>query len=635
VSVTAEARVTRDSPIARRRARPPEWLWPLSIAFQVASAAALTAYTYFFVDDWLFIAEARRIPFGLPYLRMGLFEHFSPISRLLDKLLVHDSTGSFALAHSLQLLMYAAAIAAFAFAVRTILGNRWSAFALTIAFGQSLFLMRLLNWWTATANILPATIFGLVAFGAYLRWQRERSWGWLIVCVGCFFGSLLDYETAMLLPFYLAAVRFLILDGDLHPGAWLRVLRSEWLIWACFVVLDLGAAINYYTTYYIAIPHPTVVKLLDFLVTAVFGTFIPALFGIKNPESAPGRELAVIVACVMVLLALTAYLVHKRPRAWRCVLAFAFIALITLLPLGLARVTTGGVHVGKELYYQQPLQYMFLLLFALALRCEPRRAPPRWLAAIRVRLRAALPAVVVAGVAAYGALYVTSVDAMANASWEPHRSRAYVRAFQASVLDAVRRTGREPVLFNLTVPPDIDGFAPFNSYAVFFPMIDSHVRFSAVAAPMYVVSESGALVALGFTAADTGTLSRATIWQRERPPEPARLRGGFACMPPGSQSAVLRVPLRRAVRLGVLAGQLPHALRVLLRTPVAASVTVLAQGMGTLVGDGGFSPNFRRGTSAQYVPLYLDTDANAIELQLPSGACVGSLAVGSFALVAP
>ena len=94
----------------------------MSIVLQVGIAAALTSYTYFFYDDWFFIAQARRVPFGIHYLRMGLFEHFSPVSRLLDKLLVYGSTVSFTLAHSLELLLYAAAIAAFVFVVRTILG---------------------------------------------------------------------------------------------------------------------------------------------------------------------------------------------------------------------------------------------------------------------------------------------------------------------------------------------------------------------------------------------------------------------------------------------------------------------------------------------------------------------------------
>ena len=216
--------------MARRRvgpAQPPEWLWLVSIMLQVLIAAVLTAYTYFFIDDWLFIAEARRLPLSLSYLRKPLYEHFSPISRLLDKLLVGDTTGSFALAHDLQLVMYAAAIAAFAFVVRTILGNKWPAFFLTILFGQSLFLIRLLNWWTATANILPATVFSLIAFGAYLRWWRSRSFGWLIVCLACFLVALLDYENAMLLPLYILTVSLLVLADDSRPRR-LNALRSEW-----------------------------------------------------------------------------------------------------------------------------------------------------------------------------------------------------------------------------------------------------------------------------------------------------------------------------------------------------------------------------------------------------------------------
>lgn len=636
-----DAPTAQGRPIPYRRVRlatPPRWLWLGSILLQVLCAAALTSYTFFFLDDWYFIAQARLIPFSLSYLRLGLFEHFSPISRLLDKLLVYNSTGDFTLAHSLELLMYGAAIAAFAFVVRTILGNRWSAFALTILFGQSLFLLRLLNWWTATANILPATIFGLIAFGAYLHWQRAHAPRWLVASLAAFFLSLLDYETAMLLPFYLLAVRLLVLADDLHPRAWIAVLRREWVFWAGCLALEAAAAINFYTRYYRPVPHPSLWHLLDFLVISVIGTFIPAMFAIKNPQSALGREPAVIVACAVVMAAIVGCVIYRRPRAWRCALAFALVAVITMVPLALNRAAQWGLHTGKELYYQQPLQFMFLILAAFAVRASASRPPPGVLA----RLRAPVPAaaLLASAFAAYGALYVTSVHAMSRSFsvWDPRRSLSYARTFEASVGRTIARTSREPVLFNAQVPDEVDG--KYDSYSIFFPMIDSHVRYNVVTSPMYVANGSGALVPVSFHVRSTGLLARATVLRPGRPAAPALMRVGAACVAPGTGTARLRIPLLRPLRLRFSTAMIqgdrpPAALRVFVRMPASRTVLVAAHGVWSWWEklDGVFPPTFPRGTSGQYVPLDVGGHVRAIDLRLPGGACVSSLAVGSFVRV--
>ena len=76
---------------------------------------------------------------------------------------------------------------------------------------------------------------------------------------------------------------------------------------------------------------------------------------------------------------------------------------------------------------------------------------------------------------------------------------------------------------------------------------------------------------------------------------------------------------------------LPQALRVFLRMPAPATVTVMTHGRGVSQRDGTFPPTFGPGRTGQYVPLYVNARAEAIDLQLPGGACVDSLGVGSFA----
>jgi hypothetical protein len=374
-------------------------------------------------------------------------------------------------------------------------------------------------------------------------------------------------------------------------------------------------------------------------VDSVLGTFIPALFAVKHPEAGLGREPVVVIACVVAMLALVAYVVYTRPRAGRCVVAFALIAAVTMLAVAIPRLAHYGVRaVGTELYYQQPLQFMFLILVALALRAESRRPAPRALAAVLARLRAPVAAagLLAAGTAAYGALYVTSVHAMATSLpgtiWDPHRSLSYVRTFRVSVGSTIRSTGRAPVLFNAQVPNEVPSQF-FDSYDIFFPMVDSQVRFNTVTTPMYVVRRIGALLPVSFHASATGLLARSTVLDPGRSAVPAVMGNGGACAPPGARTAWLRVPLSRAVRLRLVAygTRLPSALRLFVRMPVPATVTVMTHGPRANQADAIFPPTFGRGTSGQYVPLDVSAHALAIDVQLPGGACVGSLAVGSFA----
>jgi hypothetical protein len=296
--------------------------------------------------------------------------------------------------------------------------------------------------------------------------------------------------------------------------------------------------------------------------------------------------------------------------------------------------------VGTELYYQQPLQFMFLILVALAWRTEPRRPAPRPLAAVVSRLRTPVVAagLLVAVAAAYGALYVTSVHAMADrlrgTVWDPRRSESYVRTFRASAASTIRRTGRAPVLFNAQVPDEVVG--KWDSYAVFFPMIDGRVRFSTVTSPMYAVQPSGALVRVTFHARVGGLLARAVVLEPGASPVRAVLRAGAACTPPASGTVRLRIPLARPAHLRwsyamQVGRRLPDALRLFLLMPREATVAVAPLGRRPERIDFVFPPTFGRGASGQYVPLDRHVHARAIDLTVPAGTCVSSLTVGSFA----
>lgn len=622
----------------RRWPRPPAGLWPLSIALQTLSAWLLTSYTYFFIDDWVFLAQARTQRFGLSYLREGLFQHFSPVSRILDKVLVDVAPGNFAFAHALQLVMYALALVAFAWVMRTILGNGWTAFAATILFGQSLFLMRLLNFWTTTANILPSTIFMLVAIGSYLRWREAHSRRWLAVLLAAFVGSLLDYETALLLPAYLLLILAVPKD-DLSPRALLATLWRERSAWIAMALLEGLGLYNYYAHYYGSMPRPTPGQMLRYLELALIDGFVPAVMGIKDPQAAISHHSVVIGGCLLVIAATAGLWIYLRPRAWRCVAAFFVVFVITMAPIGFARIGIWGVGAGQELYYQQSLQFMFLVLAALAISSTKTRGPalPQPIAHLGRRLRGVPPLVAAMSVAAiggYAALFVTSVHAMARASWEPHRARAYINAFRSSMRRATATTSSHPVLIDSEVPGDIvpGGFAPFNHYSELLPLIDPHVRFNAAGQPTYVLNLAGQLVPVRFRRLASGQLQKAqagVLYEPGSTRSPA-LRNGSACVPPSGSAPWLHVPLSTATNLAPTATGLPYALSVMTRMPVGASVPVVLAGRDTRRPDLTFPANWSPGVQSHLVPLTIHIEVEAVDLALPAGGCVGNLALGEF-----
>ena len=171
--------------------------------------------------------------------------------------------------------------------MRAILGNGWAAFALTIIFGQSIFLLRLLNWWTATANILPSSVGMLFAFWCYLRWRESGSRKLLVGSFAAFAVSLLDYETAILFPAYLALVSGLVLERRPGIRSWVALVRRERWAWTGYIVLDVAALINFYSFYYSPTARPSLHAIGSYLLVALFETFVPALVGIKYPAN-PG-----------------------------------------------------------------------------------------------------------------------------------------------------------------------------------------------------------------------------------------------------------------------------------------------------------------------------------------------------------
>lgn len=617
--------------------RPPTWLWPVSIALQVGAAIWLTSSTYFYQDDFLFLEQARTQPFNLSYLREGLFEHFSPVSRLLDSLLALTTPPSFELARALQMFFFAGTLAAFGWVMATILGHRWSAVVLTVLFGQSLVLMSLLMWWTATANLLPSICFELLAIGFYLRWRRSASAWQLAASLLAFAVALLDYEDAMLLPIYLLLIRLVILGDRLTPLAWARGLWKEKWAWMSYGVLDVAALINFLTGYYFHVARPTLAQMGRFLELGLFESFMPALLGLKDPELPLTNHVGVVVAADVIVVIVIGLTVWRRPRTWRCAAVFVLAFLVAMVPLGLNRITLFGVGLAQDLQYQQSVQFMFWILVAFAMTSSGRMARSRMR---QKRGRPPLPVKVWAAatllvVATYSVAYVSSVGALAESNPDASLSSVYVNGFLNAASRMRAASGQNVDVLDLTVPFNVlsSAFFPYTRYDMFFALVDPGVRIDQPAGEVFSLSTSGRLVSESFQEITSGALSKADVLSSDgstRAPS-ENVGSAEACVPSGPGVFRLVVPLSRPVNLSANGAPL-YGVLVRYVDPVASSVTVrLTDPEGTIL-DAAVPHQWEAGGGGDLFPLLAPEvrQLDGLAFDLVGGSCVTGVSFGEF-----
>jgi hypothetical protein len=411
--------------------------------------------------------------------------------------------------------------------------------------------------------------------------------------------------------------------------------RERWA-WTGFLLLDAAAIVNYYANYYYAAARPSLSAVASYLEIVLFQTFIPALVGIKYPAD-PSRHTAAIVAATVVVGAAVAVTLYLRPRAWRCLLAFALVFLLTMLPVALTRIREFGVSVGHVIYYQQSLQFMFLIFAAFAIsprwggqriRSSPAGRPR--LLALRRHSGRVLPAVGVAAAAAYVALLLTSLNAMSQASWQPRQNSAYVGTYLASDRRLRKAAGSEPVLVDLKVPKQVlpKKLWPYTTYGEFFALFNPKLRVDKIARRIYVVARRGNLRQVRFAAASRGSLEHARVNGHLGSGSAAAPRRGRSLACAAATRSWLQVPLAHPQRMTAQGTDLAYALEVRFRTPASSwiAVRLLARRHG--LGFATVTHFWGRGSGGQLIPLQFTGVVRAFAFHVPASACVTSVEFG-------
>ena len=470
---------------------------PLVLA-QVTLLSILTHRSWFYVDDFLFLAQGREKRFSISFLRLPLFEHFSPLHRIFDYVLVRSVGLDWSAAHLVLLSLAAACIVAFALVVRSLFASPTLALGLTGAYGASLVFVRNIAWWTGGIHLFLLTVFSLLTILGYVRWHDSGSGRWMVFSLAAYSLALLSHEQAMLVPVYLLLLQVLVLSD-----AGFRKVVADWRVWGAYGVLTILSLANFLAYYYHPHTTPSPSSVVRFLGVSLFQGFLPTMLAIRIPE-APLVSIPVSVAAgILATAGLVALSLRRSVRAWRAWAFFAASFVVAVLPLGLGRIAIDGVLVGRELHYLTAAAFLGLIAVGAAFdaRLAPRR-PPGALAEARARRRSRPSPVVGALVpvlaALYLVLYLRDGSRLQHSLWEPVTARTYFNTFEHD-LARLRAAGEQPVIVLPGLVPESAVPAwlfPFNSYDHALTLVDPMLRFQGPG-PRYSVAVDGHLQPAG------------------------------------------------------------------------------------------------------------------------------------------
>jgi hypothetical protein len=566
----------------------------------VCAAGIITATrsSYFYADDWLNLAQAREHPLSWDYLKISYFGHFAPVHRLLDWMWSVKFPLNWDGYLAVMVGLHAIAVAATYVLLRVLRCSVVLAAIATAMFASSVIWVRVIQWPASGEHVAAALAATAVALAASMRWFERRSPWLLAVAAAAMAVGLLAYEKPVLIVMYVVLLRYFLLAPSLQPRAVIAQARTDWPLLATLVgVAAVYGAFLRAGNYGTVAERPGVGQMLEFLgVNWVRGTGT-LVIGQAQLGSFDPVPIWLVVAAQVVLAAAVIISIRRHRSAWR---AWAFLLvtwLVNMGLIGLSRIVDFGTEVGLDPRYNAEMALLLPIALALAFRgpdnAESVAAPPA-----PARGRPPLATVLPVAVAA---LLLTASCANAynrvERSWGGARSQPWVKQVRASAPALRGRDGRVSV---------IDAIAPYDVVALGFP-------------PYNRLSRVLPLV-LGDGVDFDGGGERPAVVEADGSLRPARLSPVWSGLFPAPECGP------RIVRRTVFSGSVER--RGLVRVGVQpasqpAHIDVLADHGAGLQQAGPI--RLAAGAEAGGVAAEMK-GLRALELHVPEGACVQSLA---------
>jgi hypothetical protein len=594
----------------------------LAAAAVIAAAAAalvvVAAGGYFYQDDFLFLGQGHDASLNFSYLREGAFGHFFPGFRAIFWL----QARTFGLDHGVAVALVAAvhvlAMVAMARLLLLLFGPRPGTLVLLGMFSFSGLWLSGYLWWVSALQVMPAMLLTIVAIDAYVRYVVAGRRRHILVAALALALSLCFYEKPVQLLALLPLLTVLAFTPTLTPRDVVRGLLRLWPMWAAFAGVLVVYAVAYLTgDFFVKTVHPSLGTMVRTVALGWHQGFVPAFLG--GPVTLvqhgalgyPDPSRLQTIADQLVLLALVALSVRRRPDAWRG-WAFLLVAfLLNVIVIAWTRAGAFGEGVGRELKYLidiLPFAVIGLGLAVLPLRVGARAqadlAPVNLLPRLSLRAsRLALAAAAVVYLTAYGVS-----AARVGRFWHGWESPQFGRGFQQS--EQRLPGGQDVVFLDQAVSEGVlaAAFQPYQRHSVLLRLFGTDLRYAGQATQTFIVEKGGTIGRRTVPAQTTLRPEAATI--DGQPLVPSGRRG--ACVAADNAPHVVSIPLTVPLPPGR-----PY-LRLVAPAPKPITLRFSQQGA---IGDGAIHPDQRVTT------MHLDGSARPLFLPLeaPGAATVDVL----------
>lgn len=497
------------------------------IAVQLAVRAALAFGGYFYWDDLILIGKAGTHNLLAPsYLFHDHDGHVMPGAFLLGGTIIRlaplDWTWP---AVSLVALQLPASLALLR-ALHVILGWRP---VLLIPLTFALFTPLAVPgfaWWAAALNSLPMlAALAWVCADAILL-VRTGNQRYAVTGVLVYFGGLLFFEKAAVIPFVAFAVTALLCHVRGDRAALATVWRAGARLWVAALALTVAWVVLYLAVVNQRRWSSDLAMTGRLLARSITHGIVPGLAG--GPwhwdRWAPASPWAAPPPSVMALgwLVLAATLVVSLVRKQRIGpvwLTAAGYAVACQVPIYLMRSSNQtALELAQTLRYFPDLVVVLALLAAVALTAPNRRAGPRWLDASP--RRAAVTAVLAV---LFGASSLYSTATFLT-SWRDNPAQPYLRNARAS-LAAAHAASDAPLLDQEVDPLVLQRVAaPENLASHLFALLRDRPEFAPATTQLRMLDSSGHLIKARVTWVRTiapGPMPRCGYFAQ--PDKPARL----------------------------------------------------------------------------------------------------------------
>ncbi|WP_233148050.1 hypothetical protein [Mycobacterium sp. IS-836] len=488
------------APVTSARTGPPYRVVSAAVALiavQLVIRAVLAFGGYFYWDDLILIGKAGTHGLLSPsYLFDDHDGHVMPAAFLLGgaitRLAPLDWTWP---AISLVVLQLLASLALLR-ALYVILGWRWAlliplTFALFTPLGVPGF-----AWWAAALNSLPmlAALAWVCADAVLL--VRTGNQRYAVTGVLAYFGGLLFFEKAAVIPFVAFAVAALLCHVRGERAALRTVWRAGLRLWIASLILTVA-----WVALYLAVVNQQrwssdVAMTWDLLFRSVTHGIVPGLAGgpwhwdrwaPASPWATPPP--AVMVLGWLVLAGVLALSLARKQRIGAVWLTAAGYTVACQVPIYLMRSSKQtALELAQTLRYLPDLVVVLTLLAAVAL-CAPNRPPSaRWLDVSRWR------AVAVTGLA--GLFVASSLHSTATflTSWRDNPAQPYLQNARAG-LAAARRASNAPMLDQEVDPLVLQRVAaPENLASHMFALLRDRPEFAAATTQLRMLDSSGRVI---------------------------------------------------------------------------------------------------------------------------------------------